>query len=79
MTDNHVTAKDANAAKKELLFKDECYAIQGAVFNVYHEMGCGFLELGLLVNFGSFPKTEIKRIANTDFRDFCAFSGSSRS
>jgi len=149
-----VTAKDANDAKKELLFKDECYAIQGAVFNVYHEMGCGFLEavyqeclerefiersipfhaqidlklrykgtelcqtykpdficfekiiveikavktlasehtaqllnylkatgleLGLLVNFGSFPKTEIKRIANTDFRDFCAFSGSSRS
>ena len=97
-----VTAKDANNAKKELLFKDECYAIQGAVFNVYHEMGCGFLEavktlasehtaqllnylkatgleLGLLVNFGSFPKTEIKRIANTDFRDFCAFSGSSRS
>jgi GxxExxY protein len=28
----------------ELLFKDECYAIQGAVFEVYREMGCGFLE-----------------------------------
>ena len=27
-----------------LLFKDECYAIQGAVFEVYREMGCGFLE-----------------------------------
>jgi GxxExxY protein len=30
--------------KNELLFKDECYAIQGAVFEVYREMGCGFLE-----------------------------------
>jgi len=28
----------------ELLFKDESYAIQGAVFEVYREVGCGFLE-----------------------------------
>ena len=27
-----------------LLFKEECYAIQGAIFEVYREMGCGFLE-----------------------------------
>jgi GxxExxY protein len=27
-----------------LMFKDESYAIQGAVFEVYREMGCGFLE-----------------------------------
>jgi GxxExxY protein len=27
-----------------LLYKEECYAIQGAVFEVYREMGCGFLE-----------------------------------
>jgi len=27
-----------------ILFKDECYQIQGAVFEVYREMGCGFLE-----------------------------------
>ena len=27
-----------------LLYKDECYRIQGAVFEVYREMGCGFLE-----------------------------------
>ena len=26
------------------LYKDESYAIRGAVFNVYREMGCGFLE-----------------------------------
>lgn len=29
---------------KEILFKEECYQIQGAVFEVYREMGCGFLE-----------------------------------
>lgn len=29
---------------KEILFKEECYQIQGAIFEVYREMGCGFLE-----------------------------------
>ena len=29
---------------KEILFKEECYQIQGAVFEVYREIGCGFLE-----------------------------------
>ena len=29
----------------EVLFKDECFAIQGAIFEVYREMGCGFLEV----------------------------------
>ncbi len=29
---------------KELLFREESYAIQGAIFDVYREMGCGFLE-----------------------------------
>jgi GxxExxY protein len=28
----------------KILFKDEVYAIQGAVFDVYREIGCGFLE-----------------------------------
>ncbi|SLM31010.1 conserved hypothetical protein [Desulfamplus magnetovallimortis] len=27
-----------------LLFEDETYAIRGAIFEVYKEMGCGFLE-----------------------------------
>ncbi len=27
-----------------ILFKAESYAIQGAIFEVYREMGCGFLE-----------------------------------
>jgi GxxExxY protein len=29
---------------EKILFKEECYQIQGAVFDVYREMGCGFLE-----------------------------------
>ncbi|MEX0806005.1 MAG: GxxExxY protein [Candidatus Binatia bacterium] len=29
---------------ENILFKDESYAIQGAVFEVYREMGSGFLE-----------------------------------
>ena len=27
-----------------LLYKDETYAIQGAIFEVYRTLGCGFLE-----------------------------------
>jgi GxxExxY protein len=27
-----------------VLFRDESYAIQGAIFDVYCEMGCGYLE-----------------------------------
>ena len=30
--------------KYEACFKDEGYAIQGAVFEVYQTLGCGFLE-----------------------------------
>ena len=28
----------------DLIYKDEVYAIQGAIFEVYREMGAGFLE-----------------------------------
>ncbi len=28
----------------KILYKDEVFQIQGAVFEVYREMGCGFLE-----------------------------------
>jgi GxxExxY protein len=37
---NHETHK----IHEKFLFKDECFALQGAVFEVYREMGCGFLE-----------------------------------
>lgn len=36
--------KTRNTQKGEFLFKDEGYAILGAVFEVYKELGCGFLE-----------------------------------
>ena len=29
---------------QNLVYPEECYAIQGAVFDVYREIGCGFLE-----------------------------------
>ena len=27
-----------------IIYKEECYVIQGAIFDVYREMGCRFLE-----------------------------------
>jgi GxxExxY protein len=41
-----MSTKDTKDTKMDnpLLFRDECYAIQGAVFEVYREMGSGFLE-----------------------------------
>ncbi len=29
---------------RKILYSEESYQIQGAVFDVYREMGCGFLE-----------------------------------
>jgi GxxExxY protein len=29
---------------KDIIYKDECYKIVGACFEVYNEKGCGFLE-----------------------------------
>ena len=33
------------------------------------------LELGLLINFGAYPKAEIIRMASSNFRDFRAVRG----
>ena len=33
-----------NGRHEKILFKEESYAIQGAVYEVFREMGCGFLE-----------------------------------
>jgi len=30
--------------KEAIIYADECYKITGACFDVYNEMGCGFLE-----------------------------------
>ena len=29
---------------EKIIYQEESYAIQGAIFEVYREMGCGFLE-----------------------------------
>lgn len=34
----------AELTGKNLLYAEETYLIRGAVFEVYREMGCGFLE-----------------------------------
>ncbi len=35
---------EKHESHKNLIYADECYVIQGAVFDVYREMGSGFLE-----------------------------------
>ncbi|MBI2908260.1 MAG: GxxExxY protein [Chloroflexi bacterium] len=35
---------DFQVSEEKFLFRDECFAIRGAAFEVYREMGCGFLE-----------------------------------
>ena len=44
MKHDTLTTKHTKYTKDKILFKEESYAIQGAVFEVYREMGCGFLE-----------------------------------
>ena len=38
------STKYTKSTNEKIVCKDECYLIQGAVFEVYREMGCGFLE-----------------------------------
>jgi GxxExxY protein len=38
---HETTRKEKNA---DILFKDECYKINGCIFNVYTKLGTGFLE-----------------------------------
>jgi GxxExxY protein len=44
MNDADYNAERRKMAEGVLLYKDECFAIQGAVYEVYRTMGCGFLE-----------------------------------
>jgi len=36
--------RETTQSNGNILYKEESYAIQGAIFEVYSEMGCGFLE-----------------------------------
>ncbi len=62
-----------NANERELLLKDEVYAIVGAAIEMSNKLGSGFLDavhkatgkpVGVLLNFGS-PKLTWKRLAFT--------------
>ena len=53
----------------ELVYKDESYAIMGACFEVYKEMGCGYLE----AVYQECLATEL-RIQGIDFREREALS-----
>lgn len=35
---------EKHESHKKIIYKEESYKIQGAIFEVYREMGCGFLE-----------------------------------
>jgi len=39
-----VTAAEHRPGKQKILLGEECFRIQGAIFDVYREMGAGFLE-----------------------------------
>ena len=39
-----IMSRETDEKCESILYKDECYLIQGAVFEVYREMGGGFLE-----------------------------------
>ena len=56
---------------KDILYRDECYQIQGAVFEVYREMGCGFLEAVYQECLGKeFSKRGIPYIAHRELKLF---------
>lgn len=59
--------REKRERREKVLFPDVCYAAQGVVLDVYW--------VDLLCNFGDYPKAEIIRIANTNFRDFRDFRG----
>jgi GxxExxY protein len=40
----YMQSDNSFSADKKLLFEKETYAIRGAIFEVYRELGCGFLE-----------------------------------
>ena len=45
--------RERREKREKLLFKDESYAIQGAVFDVYRDMGCGFLKPTRRISFAT--------------------------
>ena len=44
MTEEYLEIHEQSAQYGKILFKEECFKLQGAIFEVYRELGCGFLE-----------------------------------
>jgi GxxExxY protein len=44
MRENHETHEIHERKNMEIVYKEESYRIMGACFEVYKELGCGFLE-----------------------------------
>jgi GxxExxY protein len=54
---------------REILYREECYQIQGAVFEVYREMGYGFLEAVYQECLGKeFLKREVPFVEHQELR-----------
>jgi len=58
----------------DLIFKEEAYAIQGAAFEVYREMGCGFLEavcqaIHLTTKYTKHTKVRVLKLNSSDLQN----------
>ena len=62
MTTNHTNSNQGFAhEQKTILYEKESYEINSCIFAVNRKLGTGF-NLGLLINFNSYPKAEIIRM-----------------
>jgi GxxExxY protein len=69
MNHEELTTKDTKSTNGKIIFKEESYSIQGAVFEVYREMGCGFLEAVYQECLGKeFARREIPFTAQKELR-----------
>lgn len=41
---SQIEPRNTQNTRKELLYEKESFAVRGAIFEVYRELGCGFLE-----------------------------------
>ncbi len=56
---------------EQILFKEESYKVQGAIFEVYREIGCGFLETVYQECLAKeFVKQSIPFVAQSELRIF---------